>query len=38
MEDTLPRYYTLNDGTKIPSIGLGSASLKNKDAIVQAVM
>ena len=35
---SLPKYYTLNNGTKIPSIGLGTAKHLSKEAMVQAVM
>jgi diketogulonate reductase-like aldo/keto reductase len=34
----LPREYALSDGTKIPAIGMGTASFKNKDSMVNAIM
>ena len=37
LNPTVPTY-DLNDGSKIPCLGLGSASLKSKDSIVAAVM
>ena len=35
---TLKKSYRLNNGIDMPSIGLGSASLKDKDAIVRGIM
>lgn len=38
MENTVPKEYTLNNGTVMPSIGLGTAKFKNKDAMVQGIV
>ena len=38
MENTVPREYTLSDGTKMPSIGLGTAKFKDKNAMVTGIM
>lgn len=38
MENALSKTYKLNDGTEIPSVGLGSASHRIKDSMVQAIM
>lgn len=35
---TIKKSYTLNNGTEIPSVGLGSASFKDKDAMVRGIM
>ena len=38
MENTIPKDFTLFNGTKMPSIGLGTAKFKNKDAMVQGIV
>ena len=35
---TLLKAYTLNDGTSIPAIGLGSSGNGEKDSLVRAIM
>ena len=34
----LPTEYTLNNGLKMPAIGLGSASHKDKESLIRAIM
>lgn len=36
--DFFPREYTMNNGLKIPAIGLGTASYKNTESMVNAIM
>lgn len=36
--DTLPKSYTLNDGTTMPALGLGTAHLHDKSSIVNAIL
>ena len=38
MENTVPKEFTLSNGTTMPSIGLGTAKFKNKDAMVQGIV
>jgi len=35
---TVPKEFTLSDGTKMPSIGLGTAKFKDKNAMVAGIM
>lgn len=37
-EGSIPKSFKLNDGTTIPSVGLGTASHQDKDSMVNAVM